>query len=277
MRKLTRKSTMFTWCESEEESFQTLKQKLCDAPVLSYFDKTCHTQIIADASPYGLAAVLVQKQNGQNRIIAYASRTLSQIERKYSQTEKEALALLWSCERFHVYLYGADFNLLTDHKALEFIFSPRSKPSARVERWMLRLQPYRYKVIHTAGSKNIADFLSRLFNENVVKNAENDDSIDEYANLIVKYAMPIALTTREIEKASYADKELRNLRNCILSNDWLKLECKSYLPVRSSLTTIGFIVLRGTRIVIPSELREHVLKLAHRSSRNRNDEKEITK
>ena len=123
LRKLTR-STMFTWCKSEEESFQTLKQKLCDAPVLSYFDKTCHTQVIVDLSPYGLAAVLVQKQNGQNRIIAYASRTLSQIERKYSQTEKEVLALVWSCERFHVYLYGADFDLLTDHKALEFIFSP---------------------------------------------------------------------------------------------------------------------------------------------------------
>ena len=85
-------------------------------PVLSYFDKTCHTQVIADASPYGLVAVLVQKQNGQNRIIAYASRTLSQIERKYSQTEKEALALVWSCERFHVYFYGADFDLLTDQK-----------------------------------------------------------------------------------------------------------------------------------------------------------------
>ena len=190
----------------------------------------------------------------------YASRILSQIERKYSQTEKEALTLVWSCEHFHVYLYGADFDLLIDHKALEFIFSPRSKPNARIEVWMLRLQPYRYKVIHIAGSKNIADSLSRLFNENVIK---NDDSIDEYVNLIVKYATPIALTTREIEKASNADKKLRNLRNCILSNDWLKLDCKSYLPVRSELTTIAFIVLRGTRIVIPSELREHVLKLAH--------------
>ena len=79
----------------------------------------------------------------------------------------------------------------------------------------------------------------------------------------MKYATPIALTTREIEKASNADKELRNLRNCILSHDWRKLDCKSYLPVRSELMTIGFIVLRGTRIVIPSELREHVLKLAH--------------
>ena len=116
---------------------------------------------------------------------------------------------------------------------------------------MLKLQPYRYKVIDIAGSKNIADSLSRLFNKNVIKNAENNDSIDEYENLIVKYATPIALTTGEIEKASNADKDLKNLRNCILSNDWRKLDCKSYLPVRSELTTIGFIVLRGTRIVIP--------------------------
>ena len=105
--------------------------------------------------------------------------------------------------------------------------------------------------------------MPRLFNENVISNARNDDNINEYVKLIVKYATPIALTTREIEKASSADKELRNLSNCILSNDWLKFDCKSYLPVRSELTTIGFIVLRGTRIVIPNELREHVLKLAH--------------
>ena len=122
LRKLRPKSTMFPWGESEEKSFQTLKKKLCDAPVLSYFDKTCHTQVIADASPCGLAAVLVQKQNGQNHIIAYASRTLSQIERKYSQTEKAALALVWSCKRFHVYLYGADFDLLTDQSVTIYIF-----------------------------------------------------------------------------------------------------------------------------------------------------------
>ena len=79
---------------------------------------------------------------------------------------------------------------------------------------MLRLQSYRYKVIYIAGSKNIADSLSRLFNENVVKNAENDDCIDKYVNLIVKYATPIAFTTCKIEKTSNTDKELRNLRNC---------------------------------------------------------------
>ena len=88
------------------------------------------------------------------------SNIIANRERKYSQTKKEALALVWSCEHFHVYLYDADFDLLTDYKALEFIFSSRSKPSARIGQWMLRLQPYRYKVIHIVGSKNIADSLS---------------------------------------------------------------------------------------------------------------------
>ena len=75
------------------------------------------------------------------------------------------MALVRACERFHAYLYGSDFELLTDHKALQFIFSPRSKPSLRIERWVLRLQPYQYHVTHIPGHTNIADSLSRLQNE----------------------------------------------------------------------------------------------------------------
>ena len=70
---------------------------------------------MGDASPFGLAGVLIQKQQGQNLIISYASGTLSYIERKYSLTEKEALALVWACERFHTSLYGSDVQLVTNH------------------------------------------------------------------------------------------------------------------------------------------------------------------
>ena len=263
LRQLTRKGAIFTWAETQKQSFEALKQKLCDAPALGYFDKTCQTKVIADASPYGLAAVLVQIQQGQNRVIAYASRTLSQIERKYSKTEKEALALVWACERFHVYLYGAEFDLLTDHKALEFIFSPRSKPSARIERWVLRLLPYRYRVIHIAGRKNIADSLSRLLNDELCVNNVSENDVHDYVKLIATYATPTALSTREIERANAIDPELCNVRECIASNEWQKLECESYLPLRNELTFIGCIILRGTRLVIPNSLRERVLKLAH--------------
>ena len=113
--------------------------------------------MIADASPVGLGAVLVQQQGEELRVISYASRSLSDTERRYSQIEKEALAIVWSCERFHMYLYGADFELMTDHKPLECIFSPTSKTCARIERWLLRMQPYRFTVEYFPGPKNIAD------------------------------------------------------------------------------------------------------------------------
>jgi hypothetical protein len=70
----------------------------------------------------------------------YASRSLTPVETRYSQTEKEAFAAVWGCERFHLYLVGTQFDLITDHKPLEIIYSPKSKPPLRIERWLLRLQ-----------------------------------------------------------------------------------------------------------------------------------------
>ena len=90
-------------------------------------------------------------------MISYASRGLSDVERRYSQTEKEALGIVWFCERFHGYLYGVDFELRTDHKPLGFIYSARSRPSARIERWVLRLQPYSFSVNYLPGHMNNAD------------------------------------------------------------------------------------------------------------------------
>ena len=69
-----------------------------------------------DASPVGLRAVLVQEQKGENHAISYVIRELSDVERRYSQTEQEAPRIVWACDKFHVYLYGVDFELWTDHK-----------------------------------------------------------------------------------------------------------------------------------------------------------------
>ena len=105
--------------QEQAESFGKLKTLLSKAKTLGYYDINAETQVIADASTVGLGGVLVQKQNGQYRVISYASRSLTDVERRYLQTEKEALALVWACERFHPYLYGAKFELITDHKPLD--------------------------------------------------------------------------------------------------------------------------------------------------------------
>src|SRR6218665_2295513 len=128
---------------------------------------------------------------------------LSAVERRYSQSEKEALALVWACERFHLYLYGMEFELVTDHKPLEVIYSARSKPSARIERWVLRLQSYNFKVKYVPGPQNIADVLSRLSRSPVT----GDDG-DDYIKFVAVASTPKALSTSEIERASATDQVL---------------------------------------------------------------------
>ena len=115
-------------------AFQKMKEELSRAEILGYYDKEAVTHVITDASPVGLGAVLAQKQGGEFRVIMYASRILTDVERRYSQTELEALAIVWACERFHTYLYGTKFHLITDHKPLEVLYSKKSNPPAGIER-----------------------------------------------------------------------------------------------------------------------------------------------
>ena len=259
LRQLTRKGVTFKWGEKQQEAFKALKGTLASAETLAYYDKDAKTRVIADASPVGLGAVLVQEQNGNWRPVYYASRSLTAVERRYSQTEREALALVWACERFHVYLYGKHFELETDHKPLEVIYSSKSQPSARIERWVLRLQPYEFTVVYRPGRQNIADALSRLTQE--VSN-ESKNVAEEYIRYVAENAAPKAIPIQEIEEASAEDEEITVLRKCIQTNDW-NVGDPVFKAVRNELTVLGKLVLRGTRLVIPKKFRRQVLDLAH--------------
>ena len=163
LHRLTRKQTRFVWGTEQQGAFDALKDSLTNADTLAYFDSNAEeTKLITDASHEGLGAVLTQVQGGCEQVVAFASCSLTDVKCTYSQTEKEALELVWGCERFHMYLYGVEFTLLTDHKPLEVMYSTNCRNSARIERWVLRLQPYRFKVQYVPAKQNIADPLSRL-------------------------------------------------------------------------------------------------------------------
>jgi hypothetical protein len=114
--------------------------------------------LIVDTSPVGLAALLIQ----EGKIIAHSSRALTDVESRYSGTEKEALSSVWTIAHSHLYLYGHSFELVSDHLPLETIFNnPKTKTPARIERWRLRLQQCNSEVKYKLGMINAADYLSR--------------------------------------------------------------------------------------------------------------------
>ena len=170
--RLTRKDVPYQWDKEQDKAFNELNKRLANTETLGYFDLDAETRLITNASPVDLGAVLTQVQNNEERVICYASRSRTDVEIHYSQTEREALEIVWACERLHMNLYGTDFEILTDHKPLEFIYSRKSHPSAKVNRWVLQLQPYRFLV--RLVPENIADTLSRLTDQHTkINNARN--------------------------------------------------------------------------------------------------------
>lgn len=126
LRQLTRKGITIEWGPERTLAFKKPREMMSNELKLGYYDVRDETQVIADASPFGLGAILIQSNKHGPRIISYASKSLPDVEKRYAQTEKEALALVWALERFHFYLFGRTFDLITDHKPLEVIFGPRS-------------------------------------------------------------------------------------------------------------------------------------------------------
>lgn len=195
LRELTLKNAAWKWTEQHQTAFDHLKLAMSDASTLAYFDSSKPTELVVDASPHGLGAILTQRDGTRVSVIAYASRALTAVESRYSQIEREMLAAVWGMEHFRLYLCGAKFLLLTDHKPLVSILgNPRSSPSARIERLALRIQQYKFDVQHTAGSNNPSDYLSRHPMPHEKLQTRIDKVPNEYVNFIQRQCVPNALS-----------------------------------------------------------------------------------
>lgn len=261
LRTLTQKNVKFEWGSAQKNAFEAIKQALAAATKLGFFDPKDQTAVMADASPTGLGAVLIQTNVlGDSRIICHASKSLTETERRYCQTEKEALALVWSVERFRMYLYGRTFDLITDCKVLQFLFAPRSKPCARIERWVLRLQAFDYQVVHIPGHQNIADALSRLVSSKPVPFDFEDELF--IREVVATSATSVALKWEQIEEECSKDLEIIEIIEMIRNDDQESLPLP-YKVIANELCVVGHVLLRVDRIIIPKNLRERVLILAH--------------
>ena len=145
LRQLLCKDTTWLRTDPQQRAFEQIKTALTPAEVLACYDPSRPTIIAADASLNGIGAVLLQVQDdGNRRPISYASRSLSDAEKRYAVIEKEALAGVWACEKFSEYVVGMNFVLETDHKPLQTLFNTTefSKTPPRIQRFRLRLMRF---------------------------------------------------------------------------------------------------------------------------------------
>ena len=165
---LLQRNMAWEWTAECEESFTRVKELIASEDVLCHYDPALPLQIASEASPYGLGAVLSHVfPDGTERPVAFASHSPSPAEKGYSQIDKEALAIYWSVRKFHSYLYGRPFILLTGHKPLVSIFSPKKSvpamTAARLQRYAIFLSGFIYDIKYRSTTDHgNAEGLSRL-------------------------------------------------------------------------------------------------------------------
>ena len=168
LNQLLQKNQDFTWTPQCEAAFNKAKDSLSSSNVLVHYDPSLPVILESDASQYGIGAVILHRfPNGDERHIAYASRSLNSPEQNYSQIEKERLAIIFGVTKYYMYLFGCKFTLQTDHNPLLKIFAPDSATpvlaAARLQRWSLLLSSYHYEIeFKSSAEVDSADALSRL-------------------------------------------------------------------------------------------------------------------
>ncbi|GJT99013.1 reverse transcriptase domain-containing protein [Tanacetum coccineum] len=213
MTHLLEKNTPFIFSNDCIRAFQTLKDRLTEAPILIAPNWDLPFELMCDASDFAIGAVLGQRHEKHFRPIHYASKTLIEAQTNYTTTEKELLAIVYAFEKFRSYLIMNKSIVHTDHSALKYLFAKKDA-KARLLRWVLLLQEFDFKVIDTKGAENLAaDHLSRL--ENPYENVNDRKEINE--------SFPLE-TLNMVTDLSLEILEPRGLPTLQISRGWIHCE-----------------------------------------------------
>ncbi|XP_053968274.1 uncharacterized protein K02A2.6-like [Anastrepha ludens] len=259
----------FQWKFEQENAFNSLKEHIIKATMLAYFREDLPIVVATDASSYGVGAVLSHiNPDGTEQPIAFASKTLNRHQENYSQIEKEGLAIIFGVKKFHQFLYGQKFTLITDHKPLVSIFSPdKNLPTMtaqRIQRWAITLMGYQFQIKYRKTTNHAnADTLSRL------PSGPDEDFDNGEINQVVAIQTPIDIEV--IRKSTNSDKILRRVKEYI-QKGWPHKLCPNDQDLRpyfnrklSLITQNDLILLQSdvTRVTIPYSLRDQVLRQLH--------------
>ena len=209
LNRLTQKDQEFQWTGECQLAFDNLKCCLTKAPVLAYPDFKQEFILDTDASNHSVGAVLSQVQDGEERVIAYASRALNKHEKKYCVTRKELLAAVNFIKYFRNYLYGRPFILRVDHSALRWIRNFK-EPEGQVARWLEILGTYDFKIQHRPGLKHgNADGMSR---KPCSQCGWEDDKISGVLNPPAAHVQNISTSISDEVLTGHNEREYRQLQ-----------------------------------------------------------------
>ena len=186
MRELLSKKANWCWGVEQEAAFETTNKELLKPTVLTLYDPKAKTKVSADASSFGLGVVLLQQDNQGWCPVAFASKSMSEVEQRYTQIEKEALTTTWACETFAVYLVGGTFSIETDHKPFVTLFSTKHLNCLppRVLRFRLRLDRFDYTIHHILGKElYTADALSE--SPTSIASVETQNELGNFIDAII--------------------------------------------------------------------------------------------
>ena len=269
--RLLKKDIKFTWTTECDRAFNEVKNSLKSADVLAHYNPDLPVRLTVDASSVGIGAVLSHKfASGTEKPIAFASRVLTASERKYSQIEREALAIIYGVITFNNYLYGTNFTLVTDHKPLLSIFGENKAipqfSANRLRRWAVILAGYNYKIEYVKSNQNNADWLSRLPVEDEYNTWTDDVEVD-YC-FFLNNAEHFQLNFETVKHKTLDDPTLQKVKDYI-TNGWpskvndVEAEVKPYFSKRYEFTLNDDCIMWNHRIVIPSQLQGSILSQLH--------------
>ena len=273
LRELLSARNVWQWSPKHDLAFAALKQVITKPSTLALYNPQVATKISTDASSYGLGAVLLQEEQGSWKPVAFASKALTETEQRYAQIEKEALAIVWACNKFSTFILGLHFEIETDHKPLVPLLSTKHLDTLppRILRFRLQMARYDYAIHHSPGKSLLtADTLSRA-PHNMDQPGEDtpttDSDVEAFVNALVSFT-PItspALNRYRIEQRR--DPVCTSLstfcREGWPNKQMLPESLKAYWFVRNELSIGDGLLLFGCRIIVPSSLQTMTLQKLH--------------
>ena len=274
LNQLRKKNARWNWTNDCQTAFNYLLEEISTATTLVHFNDKLPIILATDASHYGVGAVIMHKYpDGSEKPIAFASKTLTDVEIKYSQIEKEGLSIIFGVKKFHQYLAGRSFELITDHRPLLSIFNPAkgipTTTANRLHRWAIFLMGYNYVIQFKPTERHAnADALSRL---PIPDDKTFIDCDSLHVNFIQhQHSETWPLTPSVIAQATSTDSILKRVKQFIQSS-WPSSISKKQNPAlipyflnRSSLSIMNDCIMKGDQVVIPSTLQTQVLRLLHK-------------